>query len=114
MERPRKRTKMRNSDNREWVLVVECISAEATCIQPLIIFERINVNINWTPDGPPAYEYTADPTAWINDDIAVWSLNEIFLPQTKPLKHSTEFYYLTTTTHIYLVVSSLNAESKGL
>jgi hypothetical protein len=28
-----------------------------------------------------------------------------------PLEHSTEFYYLTTTTLIYPVVSSLNAET---
>jgi hypothetical protein len=82
--KPRRRTKMRNSENREWVSIVECISAGATCIQPLIIFEGINVNINWAPDDPPPYKYTADPTAWINDDIAVWWLNEIFLPQTKP------------------------------
>jgi hypothetical protein len=82
--KPCRRTKLRNSENREWVSIVECISARATCIQPLIISEGINVNINWAPDDPPPYKYTAVPTAWINDDIAVWWLNEIFLPQTKP------------------------------
>jgi len=81
---PRKRTKMRNSQNREWVSIVECISAGATCIQPLVIFEGINVNIDWAPHDPPPYKYAADPTAWINDDIAYWWLTEMFLPQTKP------------------------------
>jgi hypothetical protein len=61
--RPRKRTKMRNSQDREWASIVECISAGATCVTPLIIFEGINVNINWAPDNPPPYRYTADPTA---------------------------------------------------
>jgi hypothetical protein len=74
---------MKNLENREWVSIVECISARATCIQPLIIFEGIDVNINWAPDDPPPYKYTADPTAWVNDDIALWWLQEIFLPHTK-------------------------------
>ncbi|KAG9814120.1 CENP-B protein, partial [Aureobasidium melanogenum] len=80
----RKRTKMRNSQDREWVSIIECISGSETSIQPLIIFEGINVNIDWTPDDPPPYKYTADPTAWITEDIAIWWLNEIFNPQTKP------------------------------
>ena len=81
---PRKRTKMRNSQSREWVSIVECISAGQTSIQPLIIFKGVHVNINWAPNQPPSYKYTADPSAWMNDTIAIWWLNEIFIPQTRP------------------------------
>ena len=80
----RKRTKMRNSQTREWVSIVECISAGQTSIQPLIIFKGVNVNINWAPDDPPPYKYAADPSAWINDKLALAWLNEIFEPQTRP------------------------------
>ena len=61
--RPRKRTKMRNSQDREWVSLVECISAGVTCIQPLSIFEGVKVKINSIPDDSPPYKYTADPFA---------------------------------------------------
>ena len=78
--RLRKRTRMRNSQNREWVSIIECISIEGSYIQPLIIFQGKNVNIDWTPYPPPPFKYISDPTAWINDEIAIWWLNEIFLP----------------------------------
>lgn len=76
----RKRTKMRNPETREWVSIVECISAGQTSTQPLIIFEGVNVNIDWLPDVLPPYKYTADPTVSINDKIAIAWLNERFIP----------------------------------
>ncbi|TIA27921.1 hypothetical protein D6C78_10972, partial [Aureobasidium pullulans] len=66
--KPRKRTKCRNSQTREWVSIVECISGGGTSVSPLIIFEGMNVNIDWTPDEPPPYKYKATPTAWTNDE----------------------------------------------
>ncbi|KAH0209605.1 CENP-B protein, partial [Aureobasidium melanogenum] len=80
----RKRTKMRNPETREWVSIVECISAGQTFTQPLIIFEGVNVNIDWLPDVLPPYKYTADPTVSINDKIAIAWINERFVPQTRP------------------------------
>ncbi|THX43745.1 hypothetical protein D6D08_10539 [Aureobasidium pullulans] len=75
----RKRTKCRNSQTREWVSIVECISGGGTSVSPLIIFEGLN-----TPDEPPPYKYKATPTAWTNDEVALAWLNEIFIPETRP------------------------------
>ncbi|THX90076.1 hypothetical protein D6D05_00816 [Aureobasidium pullulans] len=74
----------RNSQTREWVSIVECISGGGTSVSPLIIFEGLNVNIDWTPDEPPPYKYKATPTAWTNDEVALAWLNEIFIPETRP------------------------------
>ena len=77
--------------------IIKCISAGTTCIQPLVIFEGVDVNIDSAPDDPPPYKYTADPTAWVDDDIAYWWLTEIFLPQTKP--SSTQYRVLLFDDH---------------
>jgi hypothetical protein len=44
--KPCKKTKVRDLQNREWVSIIECISGGEISIQPLVIFEGVNVDIN--------------------------------------------------------------------
>lgn len=46
------RTKFQaHSGRQEWVSVVECICADKTAIEPLVIFKGQNVLQNWVPDS---------------------------------------------------------------
>jgi len=80
----RKRTRIRNSQKREWVSIIECISGNLTSPQPLIIFAGKSIQLNWVPNEVPPYKYTYSEKAWSNSDICLWWLNEIFIPQTRP------------------------------
>ena len=80
----RKRTRIRNSQKREWVSIIECISGNLTSPQPLVIFAGKSIQLNGIPDEIPPYKYIYSEKAWSNSDICLWWLNGIFIPQTRP------------------------------
>jgi hypothetical protein len=109
--RPCERTNMRNKQDRQWMSTVECISAGATCTRPLVIFEGVNVNINWTW----VIHHRISILLILLLAISLYSGYKRYayhkqgLPET-----STEFYFSTTITHTYQIVSRSNAEGEEL
>jgi hypothetical protein len=70
-------------ENREWVSIVETISAIGRRLQCLIIFKGMTLQSTWFTDlNIPDYSYTVSPNVWTSNDIELAWLRQIFLPQT--------------------------------
>ncbi|THX02844.1 hypothetical protein D6D13_08033 [Aureobasidium pullulans] len=82
--RKRKQTRTTSSETQEWVSVIECISAGGFSPEPVIIFKGKSDILNWFPEPVPPFKYTHSNKAWTNNEIAIYWLDEVFLPQTKP------------------------------
>ena len=75
--------------NREWVTIIECISAAGRVLPPLVIFKGADVQQQWFQqqiDQEDFFDwlFTASPKGWTNNSIALRWLKEIFIPQTAP------------------------------
>lgn len=69
------------------VSVIECICADGTCIDPLVIYRGNKEMERYTPqdiENTPKWEYYIDSSAWTNGIIAQAWLENVFIPQTKP------------------------------
>lgn len=78
-----KRSYVSRPEDREWVSVIECISAEGIAIQPLVIFKGQHVQNQWfIPGQTPDWRYTTSPSAYTSNDIGLQWLRDIFIPQT--------------------------------
>jgi hypothetical protein len=74
--------------NREWVLIIECISAVGDIIPPLVIFAEKNVQQQWFPDiTEERFEnwcFKTSKSGWTNDKIALNQLKGVFIPHAQP------------------------------
>jgi hypothetical protein len=76
---------VRSPENREWVLIVEAVSATGSRIRPLVIFKGKTLQTTWfRPDNVPDWLYTSSANGWTSNDIGIRWLQDIFLPETKP------------------------------
>ena len=79
-------TKVTKPSNTDWVSAIECISASGRRLQPAIVFKGGHLQSNWAPpESFPRWHYKATPSGWTNTDIAFNWIEEVFLPQTKPV-----------------------------
>lgn len=70
-------------ENREWVSIIETISAVGTRLQALVIFKGQSLQTSWfTSDTKPDYRYTVSMNGWTSNEIGLAWLDQIFLPQT--------------------------------
>jgi hypothetical protein len=70
-------------ENREWVSIIETISATGRRLQCLIIFKGNMLQSTWFTDpDTPNYSYTVSPNGWTSNTIGLAWLSQIFLPQT--------------------------------
>ncbi len=77
----------KQSGQRFWSTIVECISATGRLLEPLVIFEGKNVQQQWFPSELQKYQnwhFQASSRGWTSNEIALNWLKNIFLPQTKP------------------------------
>lgn len=78
-----KRSYVSRPENREWVSVIECISATGKAIVPLVIFKGKSVQHQWfIPDKTPKWTYTASDNAYTSNDIGLQWLRDMYIPQT--------------------------------
>ena len=85
----KKRTYVKVPGNREWVTIVETISAGEVKIQPLVIFKCQAPQTSWfTDDEVPDWIYTTSENGWTDNGIAINWLNNVFLPETKTGKNA--------------------------
>ena len=43
----KRKTYIQSPENREWVSILECISASGRSVRPIVIFKGKNVHISW-------------------------------------------------------------------
>ena len=75
--------------NREWVTILECVSADGRVLPPLVIFKGVNVQQQWftgqvDDEDFINWQFCTSGTGWTNNAIALRWLTDIFLPHTKP------------------------------
>lgn len=76
----------KNSEDREWVTIVETISATGEKVKPLVIFKGKRVQSTWfQSENVPDWRYTASDKGWTSYDIAIRWLKHIFDVETKPV-----------------------------
>ncbi|KAK5989583.1 MFS-type transporter clz9-like protein [Cladobotryum mycophilum] len=57
------------SDSREWVTIIECVSAAGDRVKPYVIYTGKTVQQQWFPDEIPDWAYDSSPTGWANAGI---------------------------------------------
>jgi hypothetical protein len=77
-----------------WNTALEAISAKGRKIDPLIIYAGKNVYSTYLPRQFDAHEnkdwrFTASENGWTSNDIGVYWLKEVFIPQTQPRNRKT-------------------------
>ena len=78
-----KRSYVSTAEDREWVSVIECISALGKSLVPLVIFKGKHVQSQWfIPGKTPDWVYTSSANAYTSNDIGLQWLRDIFIPKT--------------------------------
>lgn len=77
------RTYVQRPENREWVSVIEAVSATGQKIRNIVIFKAQSVQITWfKADNIPDALYTTSEKGWTSNSIGLHWLTEVFLPET--------------------------------
>jgi hypothetical protein len=80
-----KSTYIQSPENREWVSIIETISAFGASIRPLVIFKGQSLQTTWfQPDNVPDWLYSCSTNGWTSNDTCLRWLHDIYLPETKP------------------------------
>lgn len=71
--------------NREWVTILECVSASGRALSPLVIFKGAEVQQQWFQgqvDDPDfdKWLFSTSEKGWTNNSTALRWLKDIFLP----------------------------------
>lgn len=78
-----KKALKRTPENREWVTIIETVSAAGILLQPLVIFKGKRLQNTWFGDDIlPDFRYTTAPNGFTTNDIGLRWFEQIFLPQT--------------------------------
>jgi hypothetical protein len=81
----KKRTYTKSPEDREWVSMVETVSATGRKTRNLAIFRGQYLQSNWFPHSNiPDWYYTTSENGWTSNNIALEWLERIFLVETVP------------------------------
>lgn len=95
-----KRSYVSRPEQREWVSVIECISAIGKALVPLVIFKGKSVQQQWfLPHKTPDWYYTSSDNAYTTNDLGLQWLREIFIPQTTTDLNKREYRLLILDGH---------------
>jgi len=79
----KKKAYVKSPENREWVSIIESISADGRKLQCLVIFKGKNLQTTWFPsESVPDWFYTTSENGWTSQSIGLEWLQRIFIPQT--------------------------------
>lgn len=79
----KKKAYIGSPENREWVSIIECISAVGQPLQCLVIFKGKSLQSTWfSAHSVPNWLYTTSQSGWTSNTIGVEWLRRIFIPQT--------------------------------
>ena len=77
------KTYIKSPENREWVSIIECISATGAKLRPVVVFKGQNLQSTWLPDKEvPDWLYTTSTNGWTSNEIGTRWLEEVFLKET--------------------------------
>jgi hypothetical protein len=75
--------------SREWIMLLACICADGSYIEPSLIYQSASGLIQdsrlqaFDPDNHRAY-FSSSPSGWTNNDIGLAWLEQVFDQSTKP------------------------------
>jgi len=78
----KKKAYLKAPENREWVLIIECISATGRKLRCAVIFKGKSLQTTWFPSSIPGWLYTTSENGWTSNEIGVEWLQRIFIPET--------------------------------
>ena len=71
--------------NREWVSILEAISATGQKIRPMVIFKGKSLQTTWfSSKYVPDWVYTTSQNGWTAREIGLEWLQRIYIPETRP------------------------------
>ena len=81
----KKKAYLKTPEDREWVSIIETISATGQKLPCLVIFKGKSLQSTWFPaKGVPNWLYTTSENGWTSNQIGSEWLKRIFLPNTTP------------------------------
>ena len=81
----KRRVYVKTPQNREWVSILEAISASGRSIRPLVVFQGSNLQSSWFPAaGIPDWHYTTSENGWTSNHITLQCLRDVFIPESWP------------------------------
>jgi hypothetical protein len=81
----KKKAYIKSPEDREWVSIIEVISATGVKLQCLVIFKGKHLQSTWFPaQDTPDWLYTTSENGWTSNQIGYEWLQRIFLPATTP------------------------------
>ena len=79
----KKKAYVKSPEDREWVSIIECVSATGQRLRCAIIFRGKHLQSTWFPvEGVPNSLYTTSENGWTSYAIGASWLRSIFLPET--------------------------------
>jgi len=76
-------TLTKGGGNREWVTVIECISAAGAYTKPTIIFKGKPLQHQWFQEETPDWVYTRSEKGWTHNGVGLGWLRQVFIPGTR-------------------------------
>jgi hypothetical protein len=74
---------VKSPENREWVSIVEVVSASGQKLRPLVIFKGKNLQTTWFPsESVPDWFFTTFENGWTSNNIGIEWLRRIFIPES--------------------------------
>ncbi|USP74411.1 hypothetical protein yc1106_01685 [Curvularia clavata] len=81
----KKKAYVKSPEDREWVSVIETVSATGAKLQCLVIFKGKHLQTTWFPaTSTPDWLYTTSENGWTSNLIGSEWLQRIFIPNTAP------------------------------
>ncbi|KAI1000441.1 hypothetical protein K3495_g7754 [Podosphaera aphanis] len=77
----KKKVYVKSSENREWVSIIECVSAAGRKLRCAAIFKVRTLQTTWFPASILDWLYTTSENGWRSNEIGTEWLRHIFLPE---------------------------------
>jgi hypothetical protein len=80
----KRRVYVKAPQNREWVPILEAISASGRSIRPLVVFKGQNLQLSWFPEvDVPEWHYMTSENGWTSNKTGLQWLRNVFIPKSR-------------------------------
>jgi hypothetical protein len=74
---------VKSPENREWVTIIECVSADGCTLRPVVIFKGNHVLTSWfQSQSLPNWLFTTSQNGWTSNSIGLEWSRSVFPPET--------------------------------
>ena len=82
----KKKAYIKSPENREWVSIIETVSAAGRKLRCAVIFKGQSLQTTWFPsEAIPDWLYTTSENGWTSKAIGVEWLKRIYIPESTPV-----------------------------